>query len=84
MPDGITVELARVADRESVMTALRDRGLEVREGDGTVIEIPCGPGEQQRLCDEVIGEVEAWIAEAEVPLVPEVHEDRVVLRPPAS
>jgi hypothetical protein len=78
------VELPRAEERDSLVSALRERGLDVREADDRVLEIPCGSERQQQLCDEIVGELEAWIAETGVPFVPVQLEDRVVLRPPGS
>ena len=83
MTERITVEVARSADRESLLAALRERGLEARVTDDAAIEIPCGQG-AKRPCGEIVGELEAWIVETGLPLVPEPLEDRIVLRPPGS
>jgi hypothetical protein len=86
MSDAIEVDVARVSDRDRVASMLRDRGLEVRtvDEDGRVgIEVPCGE-DAGRRCEEVVGELEAWIAESGIPLVPEQLDDRVFLRPPGS
>ena len=84
MPESITVEVPRPEERDALLTALRERGFDVRETEAQVLEIPCGPDGQRRLCDEIVGELETWIAEAGIPFVPERLEDRVVLRPPGS
>lgn len=74
-------------DRDALMTALEERGLEpqVTEHAGEpVLEIPCEEGEVARLCDDVMTEVETLIADQGLPLVPERDEDRVFVRPPAA
>ena len=86
MSDAIEVDVARVADRDRVAATLRERGFDVRTVDenGRIgIEVPCAENTGRR-CDEIVGELEAWIAESGIPLVPEQLEDRVFLRPPGS
>jgi hypothetical protein len=81
--DAITVDVARSPDRESLVAALREHGVDVRETDDAGLEIPCGD-DAARMCDEIVHELETWIAETGLPLVPVAAEDRVVLRPPGS
>ncbi len=74
-------------DRDELLTALEQRGLEPRvvDHDGeAVIEIPCEEGDVARLCGDVLGEVETLIADQDLPLVPERNENRVYVRPPAA
>ena len=82
----VHVEVARTAERDELLRALTERGLDAQPVDDDAmpaIEVPCGD-DAERSCDEVLGEVEAWIAESGVPLVPEIAERAVFLRPPAS
>ena len=83
MTEAITVEVLRDGDREPLKQALRDWGVEAHVTEEGVLEIPCD-GDFDRLCDEIRREVEAWIAETGLPLVPEQVEDGLVLRPPGS
>ena len=82
----VHVEVARTAERDELLRALTDRGVAAHAVDDDAmpaIEVPCGE-HADRSCEEVFGEVEAWIAESGVPLVPELAERAVFLRPPAS
>jgi hypothetical protein len=86
MSDTIDVDVARADYRDRVADMLRERGLQVRtiDEDGrSGIEVPCGK-DAGRRCDEIVGELETWIAESGIPLVPEQLDDRIFLRPPAS
>jgi hypothetical protein len=86
MSDTIEVDAARVDDRNQVAAMLRERGFDVQtvdEGGRVGIDIPCG-GDAGRRCEEIVSELEAWIAESGIPLVPEQLDDRVFLRPPGS
>ena len=85
MPEIVQVEVARTAERDELLEVLRGRGLDARPVDGDEspgIEIPCG-GDAARLCDELLSDLEAWIAEAGLPLVPVRNDGAVLLRPPA-
>lgn len=86
MTDIVQVEVARTVEHDELLEVLRARGLQARpvdEGELPGIEIPCGEG-ALRPCDEVIDDLETWIAEAKIPLVPVRHDGAVLLRPPAS
>ena len=74
-------------DRDDVVRALREQGLEARvdeRDDATAIEIPCDDADAERVCAEVLRRVEALIADLGLPLVPEQDEGRVFVRPPAA
>lgn len=84
--DTVQVEVARTVERDALLAVLKEHGLEARAVDGEEmpgIEIPCG-GEAGRGCDEVLAEVEAWIADSGLPLVPVKSNGAVLLRPPSS
>jgi hypothetical protein len=86
MADSIEVELVRVVDRDQVLETLRAYGFDARRTDhdgAPALEVRCGP-DWDRACDEIVAELESWIAERGIPLVPERIDDRVLLRPPAS
>jgi hypothetical protein len=74
-------------DRDEVVRALREHGLEARideRDDATAIEIPCDDADTERVCAAVLGRVEALIAELGLPLVPEQGDGQVFVRPPAA
>ena len=68
------------------METLNEHGIESSEvqADGYVlVEVPCGT-DDTRDCQELIAEIQSWLAEKGLPFVPEEVEGRVVIRPPAS
>jgi hypothetical protein len=80
----LEVDLPTIPDRDELIQALEARGLSPTPVDATDhvgIEIPCG--DDDAACDEVISELESWIAETGLPLVPLKGDGRVYLRPPA-
>ena len=82
----IHVETARVVDRDELLRILGERGLDasaVDEDGQPGIEITCD-GEPEAGCSELFAEVEGWIAETGLPLVPLQLKDRIFLRPPAD
>ena len=86
MEETVHVEVARTVERDELVGVLRERGLEARPvgaDDMPAIEIPCGE-DAGRLCEEVVAELERWIAESGVDLVPLVGDGGVSLRPPGS
>jgi hypothetical protein len=85
MADTVQVEVARTVERDELLEVLRAHGLDARpiEGDELGIEIPC-EADEGRICDEVIADVEEFIAEAGLPLVPVRSNGAVFVRPPAS
>ena len=73
-------------ERDELVRALTEQGLEPRAVDDSAmpaIEVPCGE-DTDSSCEEVLRQVEAWIAESGVPLVPELADRAVFVRPPAS
>ena len=87
MADRIHVELARIPDRERLLEALAERGVEARatDTDGRLgVEIPCDDGDPERPCADVAGELEGWLDEIGLQLVPMETDDGLFLRPPAD
>ena len=83
----VHVGVARVGDRNHLLSVLRDRGLEPRElADDSLLgfEIPCDEGDPDRICADVLAEMETIVAESGLPLVPVKAEGAVFLRPPAT
>ena len=70
------VEAPRIPDRDALVTLLRDDGFDARPVDELGIEVS-GDG-------DVLGDLETWIAQSAVPLVPEPTDGTIYLRPPAS
>jgi hypothetical protein len=79
--DTVRLETARTIDRNELVEALRQRGLEAKPLDGEetpTLEVLCD------ACDDVLARIESWLAESELPLVPVLADGRVFLRPPGS
>lgn len=71
---------------QAVVETLSEHGieaLEVQEGGYVSVEVPCGEGDD-RDCQELIADIESWLAERGLPFVPEEVDGRVVIRPPAT
>jgi hypothetical protein len=84
----LEVEVARTVDRDQVLQALAARRIEAKpldEHDGRLaIEVACADGERDDVCDELFAELEAWITEEGVPLVPLRANGSIFLRPPGD
>jgi hypothetical protein len=79
--DSVKLETARTIDRDELVDALRQRGLEVKpldENDSPGLEVLCDG------CEDVLAQIETWLAENELPLVPVLADERVFLRPPGG
>jgi len=79
----ISVETTRIVDRDALRAVLAEHGLEpdTQERDGTfALELEC----DERRCRELVHAIEEWMAENEVPLVPQLVDDRLILRPPLA
>jgi hypothetical protein len=85
--ESIELQVARIVDREALVELLESHGIESEplEGDGVIgIRIPCGEGEAERTCEELLGELEQLVASVELPLVPQRGDGFVFLRPPGD
>jgi len=70
----VHVEAPRIPDRDELVLALRDDGFDARPVDQLGIEVD----------GDVLGDVESWIAQSGIPLVPQSSDGTIFLRPPAS
>ena len=71
---------------QAIVDALTENGiesLEVEEEGYVLVEVPCGK-DDERDCHELIGDIDALLAERGLPFVPEEVEGRILIRPPAS
>jgi hypothetical protein len=84
----VEIEVARVADREQVLALLAARRIDARavdRADGALgIEVSCGDGQQDRVCGDLLAELESWVSADGVPLVPLRADDAIFLRPPGA
>jgi hypothetical protein len=83
MSNQIQVEAARIPDRDRLLRALRDAGLDARAVDEVCIEIPCGT-DAEAACNELHAYVEGIVMDLGAPFVPIKHEGVVYVRPPLS
>jgi hypothetical protein len=83
MSSQIQVEAARIPDRDRLLAALLEQGLDARSVDEVGIEVRT-EGSAEELTDELCGHVEALVMEIGAPFVPIKHEGVVYIRPPLS
>jgi hypothetical protein len=87
MTESIELQVARVVDRDALVAALREQGIEsepIEDGDVLGVRVPCDDGESERTCDDLLARLELIVAEADLPLVPQRGDGFVFLRPPAD
>ncbi len=79
MPSTIRVEAARIPDRNRLLEALREEGLDAEPEDEIGIVVPVGAGGA-----EVYHQVEGVIFSVGAPFVPTEHEGVIYIRPPVG
>ena len=72
----VHVEAPRTPDRDELVAALKNDGFDARPVNDLGIEVT-GDG-------DLLADLETWIAESGVPLIPDPSGDTIYLRPPAS
>jgi hypothetical protein len=77
----VEIQVAREVDLDRVLEALRERGHDP-EVEELGIRVRCE--DEVELCDGLLSDLETWLAESGVPLVPEQANGHVYLRPPGS
>jgi hypothetical protein len=70
------VEAPRIPDRDALVALLRQDGFDARPVDDLGIEVS-GDG-------DVFADLETWIAQSAIPLVPQPVDGTIYVRPPAS
>jgi hypothetical protein len=83
----VEVEVARFVDRDHLLEALAARGVEahpVEEHGRLTLEVPCADGDHNRLCDDLLSELESWVRSEGIPLVPIHASGSIFLRPPGQ
>ena len=78
MSSTIRVEAARIPDRNRLLDALREEGLDAKPEDEVGIVVPVGDG------GEVFHFVEGVIFSVGAPFVPIEHEGVIYIRPPVG
>jgi hypothetical protein len=79
MPSKVRVEAARIPDRNRLLEALRDEGLDAEPEDEIGIVVPVGGGD-----GELFHQVESLVFSVGAPFVPIEHEGVIYIRPPVG
>jgi hypothetical protein len=79
MPSKVRVEAARIPDRDRLLEALRDEGLDAKPEDEVGIVVPVGAGD-----GELFHQVEGVVLSVGAPFVPIEHEGVIYIRPPVG
>ena len=79
MPSTVRVEAARIPDRDRLVEALRDEGLDAEPRGEVGILVPVGEGG-----GELIHQVEGVVISVGAPFVPIQHEGVIYIRPPVG
>ncbi|HEY2353376.1 MAG TPA: hypothetical protein VGH79_00570 [Gaiellaceae bacterium] len=79
MTDHVQVKAARIPDRDKLLAALRDEGLEAEPHDELEITVPVGDGGAA-----VFHQVETLVISVGAPFVPIEHEGVIYIRPPVG
>lgn len=79
MSSTIRVEAARIPDRDRLLEALREEGLEAEPEDEVGIVVPVGEGG-----NELFHHVEGIVFSVGAPFVPTEHEGVIYIRPPVG
>ena len=79
MSSTIHVEAARIPDRDRLLAALRDEGLDAEPEDEIGIVVPLGEGG-----GELFHQVEGVVFSVGAPFVPIQHEGVIYIRPPVG
>jgi hypothetical protein len=79
MSNKVRVEAARIPDRDRLLEALRDEGLDAKPEDEIGIVVPVGEGGS-----ELFHQVEGVVFSVGAPFVPIEHEGVIYIRPPVG
>jgi hypothetical protein len=79
MSSKVRVEAARIPDRDRLLEALRDEGLDAKPEDEIGIVVPVGEGGS-----ELFHQVEGVVFSVGAPFVPIEHEGVIYIRPPVG
>jgi hypothetical protein len=79
MSSTVRVQAARIPDRDRLLEALRDEGLDAEPEDEIGIVVPVGEGG-----GELFHQVEGVVFSVGAPFVPIEHEGVIYIRPPVG
>ena len=83
MSETVTVEAARIPDRDRLLKELLASGIDARAVDEVCIEVPCGD-DANGACEDLYAHAESVIMSLGAPFVPIKHEGVIYIRPPVS
>jgi hypothetical protein len=81
MSSTVRVEAARIPDRDRLLHALRDEGLDAEPEDEVGIVVPVGDSDPD---GELFHQVEGVVFSVGAPFVPIEHEGVIYIRPPVG
>ena len=79
MPSTVRVEAARIPDRDRLLEALREEGLDAQPENEIGIVVPVGQAD-----GELFHPVEGVVFSVGAPFVPIEHEGVIYIRPPVG
>jgi hypothetical protein len=79
MPSTVRVEAARIPDRDRLLAALKDEGLDAVPEDEVGIVVPVNESDS-----ELFHQVEGVVFSVGAPFVPIQHEGVIYIRPPVG
>ena len=79
MSSTVRVEAARIPDRDRLLAALQEEGLDAEPKDEVGILVPVGEGG-----DELFHQVEGLVFSVGAPFVPIQHEGVIYISPPVG
>lgn len=79
MSSTVRVEAARIPDRDRLLAALKEEGLDAEPEDEVGIVVPIGEGGS-----ELFHQVEGLVFSVGAPFVPIQHEGVIYIRPPVG
>ena len=78
----VDVRAARIPDRDRLLRALQDAGLDARAVGELEIEVVCEPGDDERATDDVYDRAEELIESVGAAFIPIKHAGIIYIRPP--
>jgi len=79
MSSTVRVQAARIPDRDRLLEALRNEGLDATPEDEVAIVVPVGEGGS-----DLFHQVEGVVFSVGAPFVPIQHEGTIYIRPPVG
>ena len=83
MSESVSVEAARIPDRDRLLKELSAAGIKAHAVDEVGIEVPCGD-DADVAYDDLYAHAESVIMSLGAPFVPIKHEGVIYIRPPVS